>query len=86
VKTLSFQQISLSFASEGVGMNELKEWNELYGEGGSRKKTIANLLFISHSYYIFQPEKEISKPIVRLAFASLMNPPSLGAQSIVQDS
>lgn len=31
-------QISPSFASEGVGMNELKEWNELYGEGGSRKK------------------------------------------------
>eukprot|EP01018_Ginkgo_biloba_P036822 Gb_28174 [translate_table: standard] len=31
-------QISPSFASEGAGMNELKEWNELYGEGGSRKK------------------------------------------------
>lgn len=31
-------QISPSFASEGVGMNELKEWNEMYGEGGSRKK------------------------------------------------
>ncbi|KAH9313715.1 hypothetical protein KI387_022342 [Taxus chinensis] len=32
------KQISPSFASEGVGMNELKEWNELYGEGGSRKR------------------------------------------------
>lgn len=32
------KQISPSFSSEGAGMNELKEWNELYGEGGSRKR------------------------------------------------
>ncbi|KAK8625957.1 hypothetical protein V6N13_133614 [Hibiscus sabdariffa] len=31
-------QVAASFASEGAGMNELKQWNELYGEGGSRKK------------------------------------------------
>lgn len=31
-------QVSASFASEGSIMNELKQWNELYGEGGSRKK------------------------------------------------
>lgn len=31
-------QVSSSFASEGAGMAELKEWNELFGEGGSRKK------------------------------------------------
>ncbi|MCO5607363.1 hypothetical protein L7F22_061559 [Adiantum nelumboides] len=31
-------QISSSFAAEGAGMAELKEWNELYGEGGSRRK------------------------------------------------
>lgn len=31
-------QVSCSFSSEGAGMAELKEWNELYGEGGSRKK------------------------------------------------
>lgn len=31
-------QVSASFASEGAVMNELKQWNELYGEGGSRKK------------------------------------------------
>ncbi|KAF3497725.1 hypothetical protein DY000_02054453 [Brassica cretica] len=24
--------------SEGAGMNEMKQWNKLYGEGGSRKK------------------------------------------------
>ncbi|KAJ0251537.1 Uncharacterized protein HA466_0124770 [Hirschfeldia incana] len=31
-------QVAASFAAEGAGMNELKQWNELYGEGGSRKK------------------------------------------------
>ncbi|WOK99332.1 ribosome biogenesis ATPase RIX7-like isoform X1 [Canna indica] len=31
-------QVSASFASEGSAMNELKQWNELYGDGGSRKK------------------------------------------------
>ncbi|XP_047971842.1 uncharacterized protein LOC125214749 [Salvia hispanica] len=31
-------QVAASFASEGAIMGELKQWNELYGEGGSRKK------------------------------------------------
>lgn len=31
------RQVSSSFAAEGAGMAELKEWNELFGEGGSRK-------------------------------------------------
>ncbi|KAL9265081.1 putative AAA domain-containing protein [Drosera capensis] len=31
-------QVAASFAAEGPIMNELKQWNELYGEGGSRKK------------------------------------------------
>lgn len=31
-------QVSASFASEGSVMSELKQWNDLYGEGGSRKK------------------------------------------------
>ncbi|RZB61547.1 hypothetical protein D0Y65_044033 [Glycine soja] len=31
-------QEAASFASEGSVMNELKHWNDLYGEGGSRKK------------------------------------------------
>lgn len=31
-------QVSASFAAEGAVMNELRQWNELYGEGGSRKK------------------------------------------------
>ena len=31
-------QVAASFAAEGASMNELKQWNELYGEGGSRKK------------------------------------------------
>ncbi|KAL6848867.1 hypothetical protein ACP4OV_021450 [Aristida adscensionis] len=31
-------QVSASFAAEGAVMNELKQWNELFGEGGSRKK------------------------------------------------
>nr|KYP62049.1 hypothetical protein KK1_016569 [Cajanus cajan] len=30
--------VAASFASEGSVMNELKQWNDLYGEGGSRKK------------------------------------------------
>ncbi|KAI4340902.1 hypothetical protein MLD38_025696 [Melastoma candidum] len=31
-------QVAASFTSEGSVMNELKQWNDLYGEGGSRKK------------------------------------------------
>ncbi|PQQ05834.1 peroxisomal biogenesis factor 6 [Prunus yedoensis var. nudiflora] len=31
-------QVSASFASEGAMMNELKQWNDQYGEGGSRKR------------------------------------------------
>ncbi|XP_019449729.1 PREDICTED: uncharacterized protein LOC109352274 isoform X1 [Lupinus angustifolius] len=31
-------QVAASFASEGAVMGELKQWNDLYGEGGSRKK------------------------------------------------
>ncbi|XP_058096112.1 uncharacterized protein LOC131241327 [Magnolia sinica] len=35
---LAKNQVAASFASEGSIMSELKQWNELYGEGGSRKK------------------------------------------------
>uniref|UniRef100_A0A5B6Z5B9 AAA+ ATPase domain-containing protein n=1 Tax=Davidia involucrata TaxID=16924 RepID=A0A5B6Z5B9_DAVIN len=31
-------QVAASFAAEGSVMSELKQWNDLYGEGGSRKK------------------------------------------------
>ncbi|KAJ8555824.1 hypothetical protein K7X08_013320 [Anisodus acutangulus] len=31
-------QVAASFAAGGSIMSELKQWNELYGEGGSRKK------------------------------------------------
>lgn len=31
-------QVAASYAAEGGSMSELKQWNELYGEGGSRKK------------------------------------------------
>ncbi|XP_047960330.1 uncharacterized protein LOC125205444 isoform X2 [Salvia hispanica] len=32
------EQVCASVASESRNMNELQQWNELYGEGGSRKK------------------------------------------------
>ncbi|KAL7183697.1 hypothetical protein ACSBR2_025974 [Camellia fascicularis] len=31
-------QVAASFATEGCIMSELQQWNDLYGEGGSRKK------------------------------------------------
>ncbi|KAK4777298.1 hypothetical protein SAY87_017485 [Trapa incisa] len=31
-------QVAASFATEGSIMSELQQWNDLYGEGGSRKK------------------------------------------------
>ncbi|GKV27006.1 hypothetical protein SLEP1_g36216 [Rubroshorea leprosula] len=31
-------QVAASYSAEGGSMNELKQWNEMYGEGGSRKK------------------------------------------------
>ncbi|KAJ4832359.1 hypothetical protein Tsubulata_002161 [Turnera subulata] len=34
---LAKDQVAASFASEGSIMNELRQWNDLYGEGGSRK-------------------------------------------------
>ncbi|KAL6564201.1 hypothetical protein OROMI_015651 [Orobanche minor] len=33
------EQVCASVSSESQNMNELLQWNELYGEGGSRKKT-----------------------------------------------
>ncbi|XP_027362573.1 uncharacterized protein LOC113870174 [Abrus precatorius] len=30
--------VATSYAAEGYGMSELKQWNDLYGEGGSRKQ------------------------------------------------
>ncbi|KAI3689815.1 hypothetical protein L2E82_47785 [Cichorium intybus] len=32
-------QVAASFAAEGSIMSELKQWNDQYGEGGSRRKT-----------------------------------------------
>ncbi|KAK8266013.1 hypothetical protein V6Z12_D12G216400 [Gossypium hirsutum] len=32
------QQVCASVSSESVNMTELLQWNELYGEGGSRRK------------------------------------------------
>ncbi|KAK2385184.1 hypothetical protein P8452_39946 [Trifolium repens] len=32
------KQVAASFSAEGAGMGELTQWNELYGEGGSRKQ------------------------------------------------
>ena len=31
-------QVAASFASDEAVMNKLKQWNELYGDGGSRRK------------------------------------------------
>lgn len=36
--TTSSLQVAASFAAEGAGMSEMKQWNDLYGEGGSRKQ------------------------------------------------
>ncbi|MBA0750220.1 hypothetical protein Gogos_001638, partial [Gossypium gossypioides] len=38
------KQVAGNFASEGSVMSELKQWNELYGEGGSRKKQQCEIL------------------------------------------
>ncbi|KAF8413256.1 hypothetical protein HHK36_001232 [Tetracentron sinense] len=38
-------QVAASFASEGSIMGELKQWNDLYGEGGSRKKEQLSYFF-----------------------------------------
>ncbi|GAU32330.1 hypothetical protein TSUD_43720 [Trifolium subterraneum] len=44
----AMNKVTASFAAEGSMMNMLKEWNEIYGEGGSGKKEAHNQL----SYYI----------------------------------
>lgn len=35
---LLLKQVCASVSSESVNMTELLQWNELYGEGGSRRK------------------------------------------------
>lgn len=32
-------QVGASVAFDATSMNELRQWNEKYGEGGSRKKS-----------------------------------------------
>jgi hypothetical protein len=34
-------KVAVSFASEGSIMGEWNQWNDMYGEGGSRKKQIS---------------------------------------------
>ncbi|CAN8237774.1 unnamed protein product [Cochlearia groenlandica] len=36
---VAHEQVCASVSSDSSNMNELQQWNELYGEGGSRKKT-----------------------------------------------
>lgn len=36
---LAHEQVCASVSSESTNMSELLQWNDLYGEGGSRKKT-----------------------------------------------
>jgi hypothetical protein len=38
LKTLFLLQVCASVSSDSSTMNELIQWNELYGEGGSRKR------------------------------------------------
>ncbi|ESW15497.2 hypothetical protein PHAVU_007G076300 [Phaseolus vulgaris] len=38
-------QVTASFAAEGSIMSELEEWNDLFGEGGSRKKKQEQLTY-----------------------------------------
>lgn len=39
VSFLLLNQVCASIKSESVGMKELQQWNERYGDGGSRKRT-----------------------------------------------
>ncbi|PHU15994.1 hypothetical protein BC332_17199 [Capsicum chinense] len=48
----SHQQVCASVSSESTNMTELLQWNDLYGEGGSRKKQ-------SFSYIIKNTDKQV---------------------------
>jgi SpoVK/Ycf46/Vps4 family AAA+-type ATPase len=37
--THAHEQVCASVSSDSINMNELVQWNDLYGDGGSRKKT-----------------------------------------------
>ncbi|TKW15475.1 hypothetical protein SEVIR_5G239100v4 [Setaria viridis] len=39
------EEVATSFSSEGAVMNEIRQWNELYGKGGSRKKQDLSYFF-----------------------------------------
>jgi hypothetical protein len=38
-------QVAASFSSEGNVMNQIRQWNQLYGKGGSRKKPNLSYFF-----------------------------------------
>lgn len=45
------EQVCASVSSESTNMNELLQWNELYGEGGSRKRK--SLSYFMQRWYLF---------------------------------
>ncbi|KFK30840.1 hypothetical protein AALP_AA6G032400, partial [Arabis alpina] len=46
---VAHEQVCASVSSDSSNMNELQQWNELYGEGGSRKKTSLSYFIIAQS-------------------------------------
>ncbi|KAH0461753.1 hypothetical protein IEQ34_009328 [Dendrobium chrysotoxum] len=46
------EQVCASVSSESTNMNELIQWNELYGEGGSRRKSSLSYFIEFHDQFI----------------------------------
>lgn len=38
-------QVAASFSADGTFMRELKKWNDIYGEGGSRKLEYSHMTY-----------------------------------------
>ncbi|PKA62956.1 Katanin p60 ATPase-containing subunit A1 [Apostasia shenzhenica] len=55
------EQVCASVSSESTNMNELLQWNDLYGEGGSRKKkALSYFINFSHGLHFEKFKRTIS--------------------------
>ncbi|KAL0459676.1 UNVERIFIED_CONTAM: ATPase family AAA domain-containing protein 1 [Sesamum latifolium] len=76
------EQVCASVSSESQNMNELLQWNELYGEGGSRKKSsLSYFMFLSigdlfvklallyHNYFMEEEEVGLEDELRRNAIS-----------------
>ncbi|KAF2614836.1 hypothetical protein F2Q70_00009385 [Brassica cretica] len=57
------EQVCASVSTDSSNMNELQQWNELYGEGGSRKKTSLSYFIITYGLQMLHGVQDENKSL-----------------------